>query len=105
MVTESDSSMPLTHSSEEHCTPISAKNTGLPCVDVVGLLLPGLCHLTAEDSARAVLLENDAHVLLVEYLQNTWHQHKHEPESPKHQVRSIIIIIIIYFCHSDSACW
>ncbi|KAK3085973.1 hypothetical protein FSP39_011509 [Pinctada imbricata] len=39
-------------------------------VDVIRLLLPGLCHLSAEDEPRKILLENQAHELLNQYFKS-----------------------------------
>ena len=36
--------------------------------DVIRLLLPGLCHLTADEEARHVCLESQLHHLLIDYI-------------------------------------
>ncbi|KAI0210117.1 Neurochondrin [Lamellibrachia satsuma] len=43
-----------------------------PPGEVLKFLLPGLCHLTAEDKARRVLLENNVHVTLGRYFHYRW---------------------------------
>uniref|UniRef100_A0A8C4RC71 Neurochondrin n=1 Tax=Eptatretus burgeri TaxID=7764 RepID=A0A8C4RC71_EPTBU len=40
-----------------------------PSMDVLRLLLPGFCHLSAEEDSRKVLIQNDMHVLLKDYLE------------------------------------
>jgi hypothetical protein len=36
-------------------------------VDLIGFLLPGLCHMTAEDASRKILLDNDVQSCLSAY--------------------------------------
>ena len=38
-----------------------------PATDVLKFLLPGLCHLTTEESARKVFLQEKGHTLLAQY--------------------------------------
>ncbi|XP_052061318.1 neurochondrin-like [Mytilus californianus] len=39
-------------------------------VDLIGFLLPGFCHMTAEDLSRKILLDNDLHSVLSLYFKN-----------------------------------
>uniref|UniRef100_UPI00358E3AB1 neurochondrin isoform X2 n=1 Tax=Myxine glutinosa TaxID=7769 RepID=UPI00358E3AB1 len=39
-----------------------------PSMDVLRLLLPGFCHLSAEEDSRKALIQNEMHVLLKDYL-------------------------------------
>lgn len=39
-------------------------------VDLIGFLLPGFCHMTAEDLSRKILLDNDLHSVLYLYFKN-----------------------------------
>ncbi len=43
-----------------------------PVMDVLKFLLPGLCHLSAEDKARVVLIQETFHGLLAEYFTHQW---------------------------------
>ena len=52
-----------------------------PPGEVLKFLLPGLCHLTADDKARRVLLDCDAHVTLMRYFHYRWHLFKSDGTS------------------------
>lgn len=52
---------------QNHCQFVSDQT-----VDPLRFLLPGLCHLTAEDDARKLLLEQNLHVLLRLAFQRQW---------------------------------
>ncbi|XP_013414202.1 neurochondrin isoform X2 [Lingula anatina] len=41
-------------------------------IDLLRFLLPCLCHLTAEDDPRKMIIDHDGHVLLAEYLNFQW---------------------------------
>ncbi|NXF85529.1 NCDN protein, partial [Eubucco bourcierii] len=50
---------------------VSTEGSGLP-QDALRLLLPGFCHLTAEDRPRDVLIREGAPALLCEYFLHQW---------------------------------
>ncbi|XP_044747471.1 neurochondrin homolog [Coccinella septempunctata] len=41
-------------------------------VDVLRILMPALCHLAVEDTSRKILLKNDEHRLLYEFIEFHW---------------------------------
>jgi len=53
-----------------HTSDIPSDSTDIP--DVLRFLLPGLCHLTAEDKTRKLFLHHNGHDLLHRYLQHKW---------------------------------
>ncbi|XP_010288832.1 PREDICTED: neurochondrin [Phaethon lepturus] len=59
---------------------ISSKGSGLP-QDALRFLLPGFCHLTAEDRPRDILISEGAPALLCEYFLHQWEVLTSEPES------------------------
>ena len=61
-----------------------------PPGEVLKFLLPGLCHLTADDKARRVLLDCDAHVTLMRYFHYRWMLFKSDGTSAQEsEVREI----------------
>ncbi|XP_037235078.1 neurochondrin [Falco rusticolus] len=50
---------------------VSTKGSGLP-QDALRFLLPGFCHLTAEDRPRDILISEGAPALLCEYFLHQW---------------------------------
>ncbi|KAM6239933.1 neurochondrin [Porphyrio hochstetteri] len=58
----------------------STKGSGLP-QDALRFLLPGFCHLTAEDRPRDILISEGAPALLWEYFLQQWKVLISEPES------------------------
>ncbi|NWR74591.1 NCDN protein, partial [Centropus unirufus] len=60
--------------------PESAESYGIPR-DILRLLLPGFCHLTAEDGPRAILISAGAPALLCEYFVYLWKVLTSEHES------------------------
>ena len=38
-----------------------------PATDVLKFLLPGLCHLTTDETARKVIIQENGHTLLTQY--------------------------------------
>uniref|UniRef100_A0A8C9S8X7 Neurochondrin n=1 Tax=Scleropages formosus TaxID=113540 RepID=A0A8C9S8X7_SCLFO len=59
---------------------MSVSSFAVRCPNVLPLLprylLPALCHLTAEEEPRRVLLTLETHALLVEFLGRSWHYMK-----------------------------
>lgn len=49
-----------------------AGDTAAPGTDALRFILPAFCHLTAEDEARKILLRENLHQLLYEYLVFQW---------------------------------
>ncbi|XP_009684136.2 neurochondrin [Struthio camelus] len=58
----------------------SSKGSGLPR-DALRFLLPGFCHLTAEDKPRDILVSEGAPALLCEYFLHHWEVLMSEPGS------------------------
>ena len=42
-------------------------NKVIPATDVLKFLLPGLCHLTTDETARDVIVQENGHTLLAQY--------------------------------------
>lgn len=57
-------------------------------VEVLKFLLPSLCHLTAEENARQIILEQHTHELLAEYLSFLWQNYSHLDTGTKPQLSS-----------------
>lgn len=57
--------------------------------DVLKFLLPGMCHLSAEDEARTVFLQNNGHELLAQYFQHQWHIYTTSTEHREAEVGSM----------------
>ena len=62
-------------------------------IDVFRFLLPGLCHLTAEDKARTILKKIDIHVLLGEYFSYLWKQYQSEGKKSESWVNYYFVYI------------
>ncbi|NXL06296.1 NCDN protein, partial [Mesembrinibis cayennensis] len=59
---------------------VSTEGSGLP-QDALRFLLPGFCHLTAEDRPRDILISEGAPALLCEYFLHQWEVLTSEPTS------------------------
>ncbi|XP_027517231.1 neurochondrin [Corapipo altera] len=59
----------------------STEGPALP-QDALRFLLPGFCHLTAEDRPRAILVSQGAPALLCEYFLHQWEVLSSEPAAP-----------------------
>ncbi|XP_027755836.1 neurochondrin [Empidonax traillii] len=59
----------------------STEGPALP-QDALRFLLPGFCHLTAEDRPRAILVSQGAPALLCEYFLHQWEVLSSEPTAP-----------------------
>ncbi|KFW79885.1 Neurochondrin, partial [Manacus vitellinus] len=59
----------------------STEGPALP-QDALRFLLPGFCHLTAEDRPRAILVSQGAPALLCEYFLHQWQVLSSEPTAP-----------------------
>ncbi|KFV01859.1 Neurochondrin, partial [Pterocles gutturalis] len=59
---------------------VSPEGSGLP-QDALRFLLPGFCHLTAEDRPRDILISEGAPALLCEYFLHQWEVLTSEPSS------------------------
>ncbi|NXF81699.1 NCDN protein, partial [Sclerurus mexicanus] len=59
----------------------STKGSALP-QDALRFLLPGFCHLTAEDKPRDILVSEGAPALLCEYFLHQWEVLTSEPAAP-----------------------
>ncbi|NWU82041.1 NCDN protein, partial [Onychorhynchus coronatus] len=59
----------------------STEGPALP-QDALRFLLPGFCHLTAEDRPRAILVSQGAPALLYEYFLHQWEVLSSEPPAP-----------------------
>ncbi|NWT01060.1 NCDN protein, partial [Mionectes macconnelli] len=59
----------------------STEGPALP-QDALRFLLPGFCHLTAEDRPRAILVSQGAPALLCEYFLHQWELLSSEPTAP-----------------------
>ncbi|NXM28960.1 NCDN protein, partial [Oxyruncus cristatus] len=59
----------------------STEGSALP-QDALRFLLPGFCHLTAEDRPRAILVSQGAPALLCEYFLHQWEVLSSEPAAP-----------------------
>ncbi|KFV75037.1 Neurochondrin, partial [Dryobates pubescens] len=59
---------------------VSTEGSGLP-QDALRFLLPGFCHLTAEDRPRDVLIQEGAPALLCEYFLHQWEVLSSQPTS------------------------
>ncbi|NXX75699.1 NCDN protein, partial [Urocolius indicus] len=60
--------------------PVSSQGSALP-QDALRFLLPGFCHLTAEDRPRAILISEGAPALLCEYFLHQWKVLISKPQS------------------------
>ncbi|KAM6335280.1 neurochondrin isoform 2-T2 [Alca torda] len=60
---------------------LSIEGSGLP-QDALRFLLPGFCHLTAEDRPRDILISEGAPALLCEYFLHQWEVLTSQPGSP-----------------------
>ncbi|NXT58937.1 NCDN protein, partial [Pluvianellus socialis] len=60
---------------------VSTEGSGVP-QDALRFLLPGFCHLTAEDRPRDILISEGAPALLCEYFLHQWEVLISEPGSP-----------------------
>ncbi|XP_068893326.1 neurochondrin homolog [Tenebrio molitor] len=60
---------------------IESESNAANSVDILRILLPGLCHLAVEDPARAIILKNQEDRVLYELLQFHWSivHHKRPP--------------------------
>ena len=52
----------------------SSESDDSSVIEVLQFLLPGLCHLSSEDKARAVLIQHNAHKLMGAYFTYHWKQ-------------------------------
>ncbi|XP_064028706.1 neurochondrin [Pogoniulus pusillus] len=59
---------------------VSTEGSGLPR-DALRFLLPGFCHLTAEDRPRDILIQEGAPALLCEYFLHQWEVLSSQPTS------------------------
>ncbi|NXR09067.1 NCDN protein, partial [Semnornis frantzii] len=59
---------------------VSTEGSGLP-QDALRFLLPGFCHLTAEDRPRDILIQEGAPALLCEYFLHQWEVLSSQPTS------------------------
>ncbi|NWS40469.1 NCDN protein, partial [Probosciger aterrimus] len=60
---------------------VSTEGSGFP-QDALRFLLPGFCHLTAEDGPRDILISEGAPALLCEYFLHQWEVLTSKPASP-----------------------
>ncbi|XP_032826411.1 neurochondrin isoform X2 [Petromyzon marinus] len=67
-------------------------------VDPLRFLLPGLCHLTAEDDARKLLLEQNLHVLLRLSFQRQWELFKRLMSDEELQTYPDVEMTLRYQC-------
>lgn len=62
-------------------------------IDLLKFLLPGFCHLTAEDESRKILLSEEFHVFLHGYLTDCWRAFK-DDESSDDSSESLVSLLI-----------
>ena len=64
-------------------------------VDAIRFLLPGLCHLTSEDSARQILLQEELHTLLVEYFKQKMKHFMENRQDTQIQVFNLLVLVFL----------
>ncbi|XP_064636104.1 neurochondrin-like [Lineus longissimus] len=70
----------------------------VPPVDLLRFLLPGLCHLSAEDNPRKILIESDAHELLGQYFSYQWNSFTSKQTKDSETALTLLCGIFLNFC-------
>ncbi|KAL5021552.1 hypothetical protein ScPMuIL_000707 [Solemya velum] len=70
----------------------AAYMTNLEEIDLLKFLLPGFCHLTAEDEPRKVLLDENFHVFLQEYLTDCWKDFRESGDNTSESTSRLVVI-------------
>lgn len=63
--------------------PVPVTEKDLADFKVINFFIPPLCHLTADDKTRRVLLENGLLSILFEHLDSQWSQYQNDPTPEK----------------------